>query len=101
VDQEALAVPGGRAQVAVDDPLLVGGLERLGGLLRDREGLVERDRPLGDAVGQRRAFNQLEDEDLLAVGLLEPVDVANVGMVEGSQDLRLALEAREAVGGRP
>jgi len=51
----------------VDDPLLVGGLEGLGNLRRDRERFVERDRPLGDAIGQSRTLDELEDESLLAI----------------------------------
>ena len=37
-------------QIAVDDPLLVRRFERLGDLLRDRQRLVERDRPARDPL---------------------------------------------------
>ena len=42
----------GRLQIAMDDALLVRRFERFGDLLRDRQRLVERDRPARDAVRQ-------------------------------------------------
>ena len=51
-----------RLQIAVDDPLLVRGFERLGDLPRDRQRFIERNRPSRDAIGERRAFDQLQDE---------------------------------------
>jgi len=56
----------------VDDPLLVSSLQRLGDLRRDRKGLLQRDRALGDPVGEGRALDQLQDEGRLTGGLLEP-----------------------------
>ena len=53
-----------------------------------------------DALGQRLALDQLEHEETLAVGLLEPVDGADMRMVERGEDLRFAPEPREAVGDR-
>ena len=46
----------------MDDAGLVRGFQRLGNLARDWQGFVERHRPLRDAVGQRRALDQLEDQ---------------------------------------
>ncbi len=43
-------------EIAMDDPLLVRGFERLGDLPRDRQRLVEWHATLSDAVGQRRAL---------------------------------------------
>ena len=43
-------------EIAVDDPLLVRRFERLGDLLRDRQRLVDGDRSLRDAIGERRAL---------------------------------------------
>ena len=48
--------------IAVDDPLLVRGLECLRDLFRDRQGLVEWDRSLCDAIRQRRTFDEFEDQ---------------------------------------
>ena len=39
-------------QIAMDDPLLVGGLKGLGDLPRDRQGVLERNRRDGDPVGK-------------------------------------------------
>ena len=49
-------------QIAMDDALLVGGFEGLADLTRDRQGFVERNRPPGDPIGQRVAFDQFQDE---------------------------------------
>ena len=46
----------------MDDPLLVGRFERLGDLLRDLQRLVDRDRPARDALGQRLALDELENQ---------------------------------------
>ena len=42
----------GWLEIAVDDPLLVRGFERLGDLLRDGKGFINWNRSLRDAVGQ-------------------------------------------------
>ena len=52
----------GRLEIAMNDALLVRGFERLGDLPRDRERLVERERPARDAVGERLALDQLHHE---------------------------------------
>jgi hypothetical protein len=56
-----------RLEVAVDDALLVRRVERAGDLDRDRERLVDRQRPLRDPLGERLAFDQFEDEEPRAV----------------------------------
>ncbi len=90
----------GRLQVPVNDPLLVRGLERVGDLPRNGEGLVDRDRAGRDPFRQRLALHQLQDERSRAARFLEAVDVRDVRMVERRQDLRLALEARQPLGDR-
>ena len=50
--------------------------------LSNSQCLVNRDRTFLDSVSQRRPFNQLQDERLLPLGLFQPVDVPNVGMVQ-------------------
>ena len=52
----------GGLQIAVDDTSIVRRFQRLGDLSGDWQGLVERDWSLRDAVGQRRPFDQLQDE---------------------------------------
>ena len=67
-----LTLPSGRdldvrgLEVAVDDALLVRGLERLRDLLRDGERLVERQRPALQPLGEVLAFDQLQHEEELA-----------------------------------
>ncbi len=51
----------------MDDARLVRRFERFGDLTRDRDGFVERDRPLGEALGERRSFDELEDECVCSV----------------------------------
>ena len=46
----------------MNNPLLVRRLECLGDLSRDRQRLVQRNRTLGDAIGQRGTFDKLQDE---------------------------------------
>ena len=77
----------------MNDALLVRGFQRLGNLAGDRHRFVERDRPLSDAIRKRRSLDQLQHECLDAVGVLQPVDRRDVGMIQGRQDFRLALEA--------
>ena len=52
----------GGLQVAVDDALLVRGFERLGNLLRNRQRFIDGNRPLRDAVRERRPLDQLHHE---------------------------------------
>ena len=49
----------------MDDALLVRRFERLGDLPRDRQRLVERNRALRDAIGERRPLDQFQDERVL------------------------------------
>ena len=74
------------------------GLQRLGNLLRDRQRLIQRDRPCDDPVGKRRAFNQLQDERLGVVTLLDAVDGGDAGVVQAGEHLRFPLEPGEPVG---
>ena len=66
----------------MDDPLLVRRLERLGDLLRDRQRLVDGNRPPRDPIGERRAFDQLHHQRVHAAGILEAVDLRDVRMIE-------------------
>ncbi len=77
--------------------LLVCGFQSLGDLLRDGEGLIDGDRPLRDAVSERRSFHQLHHERLHAVGFFEAVDRSDVGMVQRGEHFGFALEPRQAI----
>ena len=85
-------------QIAVDDPLLVRGFERLGNLLRDRQCLVERDRAACDPLRQVVALDQLHDEGVNVTRLFESVNDGDVGMVQRRQGPGFTLEAREPLG---
>ena len=60
--------------------------------------VFEGNRTAGDAVGERLAVDELEDEHLLTIDLFQPVDRADVRVVERRQHLRFAPEAREPFG---
>ena len=75
----------------------VGGLQRLGNLLGDGQGFVERDRPLRDPVSESRPLHQLQDQRPRAFGFLDAVDGRDVGVVEAGEDLRLPLEPGESI----
>jgi len=49
------------------DPHLVRGLQRLGGLQRNRQRLLQWQRATSDPVRQRRALDQFQHEDLVSV----------------------------------
>ena len=49
-------------------------------------------------LGKGLTVNQLHDQELLAIHIFECVDLSNVGMVEGSQELGLPLEASKPLG---
>ena len=51
-----------------------------------------------DAIGERRALDQLHHQRSRASGLLDAVNVGDVRMVERGKDLGFALKPREPVG---
>ena len=82
----------------MDDALLVRRLERVGDLPRDRQRFIERKPALGDPLGERRPFDQLHDERRGPVRLFEPVDAADVRMIQRGERLRFTLKSRDAFG---
>ena len=85
----------------MDDAELVRALERLSDLDSDRHGFVERDRPLRNAIGERRSFDQLHDERAhLQIGAasFKTEHLGDVGVVEQRQRLGFALKPRESFG---
>ena len=83
-------------QVAVNDAFFVRAFERIGDLPRDFQGFVERNRAVRDALGQRGTLDQLHDQR----AVFDAVNGGNVWVIEGGQDLGLAVEASETVGVR-
>ena len=66
----------------MNDPLLVRGLQRLGDLFRDRQRLIDRDRPAHDALGEIIALDQFHHERRDAPAFFKTVDVRDVRMIE-------------------
>ena len=87
----------GGLQIAMDDPVLVRGAKRLGDLLRDRQCLIDWNRALCNSVGERRPLDQFHDKRLHSVCLLQAIDMGDVRMIEGGEDLRFSPETSEAV----
>jgi len=81
----------------VDDAGLVGGAQCVGDLHSEPQDRIDGEWPLGQAIGQRLAFEVLQDEVVDAVLLPDVVERADVGMVEGGDGAGLALEARAQV----
>ena len=81
----------------MDHPRLVRRFQRLRNLLRNRQRLIQRDRPLRDPVSEGRALDQLQHQRPRPLGLLDAVDGGDVRVVEAGEDLRLPLEPGEAV----
>jgi hypothetical protein len=77
----------------VHDPLSVRRVERVRDLGSELDDLVERQRPLLQAVGERFALEQLHDEEVRLALVADVEQRADVRMVEGGDRLRLALEA--------
>jgi len=62
-------------QVAVDDSLIVRGLQGVGELPGDAQAFVDRNWATVDPVGERLTIDELHDQGTDAVNLLEPVDL--------------------------
>ena len=84
-------------KVPMDDAGLVRGLQRLGDLFRNRERLLDGDRPIGEPISERGPFDQLQDERLGVGRLLDAVDGGDAGVVETGEHLRFPLEPGEAI----
>ena len=91
-DEEVL-----RLQVAVDDPLLVGGGQRPRDLRAVVHGLAGRQRAVCELHPQRLAVEQLGDGVCHAVRSAEVEDGQDLGMRERGHRLGLALEARQGI----
>jgi hypothetical protein len=87
-----------RLEIPVHDPLLVRDFKGLCDLPRDRESFVEWQRTARDPLRQILAGHQLHHESVDSLGVFEPVNLRNVGVVQRRQGPRLALETRNAVG---
>ena len=82
----------------MDDPLLVSFFEGLSDLSSDLEGFVDGNRAARHSLREILTFNQLQNEEGLAVRVVESVDRSDSRMVQGGEEGGLALEAGEALG---
>ena len=80
------------------DALFVRGFERIGDLARDGERFITRDRPPQQPIGERGAFDQFEHEDRHPARVFQPVDGADVRMIQRGEQLRFATEPRDTIG---
>ena len=88
----------GWLQIPMNDALRVRRLECFGCLARDRQRVVQRQRPLTNAIGERCPVDELEDERDDVFAFFERVDGGDVRMIQRRKDLRLALEASDPGG---
>ncbi len=93
----------GGLQIPMNDPALVGRLESGGDLMRDGQRLLERNGAGRDPIRERRAIDELHHERThgrLPGGpgrkVLEPVDLRDVRVVQGREQLCLSIESHEA-----
>jgi hypothetical protein len=84
-------------QIAVDAAFFVRGLERLGDLPRDGQGLGGPQGSALQAIRECRAFDELEDQRHEAVGFLQAVDGADGRMIERREQPGLTAEAGAAL----
>ena len=85
-------------EIAMNDPLFMRGFERLRDLLRDRQRLVDRDRPARNALRQVLALDEFHHQRTDTVGFFETVDVRDIGMIQRREGLGFAREPREPFG---
>jgi len=81
----------------MNDGLLVCCLEGFGNLSRDRQRLIERQRPADDLFCEGFTLYQLHHQRAHPARLFTAMDVRDVGVVERGEDLCLPLESSEAL----
>ena len=81
----------------MDDASFVRGFQRLGDLLGYRQGFVNRNGSLRDPISEGGTRYQFQDQRFLALGFFQPVDVADVGVVQRGQHFGFAFKPCEAI----
>jgi hypothetical protein len=79
------------------DPRAVSGVQRLSYLPADGKRLIDGHRSVGDPLVQGRSLDQLEDQRLDALGLLQPEDAADPGVVERREARTLTATSRPSL----
>ena len=89
----------GGLEVAMDDAAAMGGVERLGQLVRDVDHLAHGQQRAARGGVQRLALDVLHHDEDAAVGVADLVDLADEGMIERGGGERLAPQplARDGV----
>jgi hypothetical protein len=76
-------------------PLLVCRFEGLGDLPADRSRIVERKRSRRQPIGERRTLDELHHQRMNAGRVLEAVNLGDVRVIQGREQVGLATEPRE------
>ena len=82
-----------RFDVAMNNSLAMGGVERVCNLNRDVEKLVVRKRPRYQALGQRFAFEHFHSYERLAIMLADLVNGADIFVIDGRSRAGLVAKA--------
>src|ERR1700730_545593 len=82
-----------RFNVAMNDPFVVGSVERVGNLDRQNAQYIRLNGLSSDAMLQSHAIQKFHDEEGLAVLLPDFIDRADIGMVKCGGRLCLSLKA--------
>ena len=89
----------GGLQVAMDDATVVRSFQGSSDLTGCLQGLFDFDTSSPrNTLLKRLSFNKLHGDESLSVEIFEPVDDRYVGVVQGSEELGLALEASQTFG---
>ena len=88
----------GRLDVAVDDPLGVGGFERVGEFRAEFKNSIGREWPPAIKLMKRRALQPFHRHKMAAGVLSDIVNRADVRMIEGRGGAGLALEPFDSCG---
>ncbi len=102
IENLGVAAPGHenvcRLDVAMDDSLRVGRIQRIRYLDAEREQRVQFHGTVADEMLERRAVQELHHDESLAVLLPDVINRADIGVVQGGSSLRLALKASQRLG---
>jgi hypothetical protein len=96
-NDSGLQVPIGRLDVAMNDPLAVGGIESVSGLNCQPQQYVRLQRLSGDAVFESCAAQKLHGYKSLPVLITDVVNRADVGMIQCRCGLGFSLKAGESL----
>ncbi len=80
----------------MNDAFRVSGVERVGELDAEIDGVVDRQRLAGDRVAEQIAVEQLHDDELLSVVVGDFIDGADIRVAEAGRDARLVLKTKNS-----